>query len=240
MKLKLLEGKNNEKERAITADDPRLKVEMKMLRSKFKHLNIQKKIIDSVDKVVNTVSLKNRIQWFQPCFMGYYQQNTQEFLRYLLVGLHEDVNKVLVKPILTEITDDMNDDKRAEESWKRYLKMTTKIIDNFVGQLESTLKCSFCGYCSVTFDCFWDLSLPLPQRTGHMRLSQCMDSFTREETLDEDDMPTCSKCKERRKSTKTLSFHKFPKVLVIPLKYFRSSVCSSDKVNVIRDFPLED
>jgi ubiquitin carboxyl-terminal hydrolase 2/21 len=30
--------------------------------------------------------------------MGYCQQDAQEFLRYLLEGLHEDVNRVTAKP----------------------------------------------------------------------------------------------------------------------------------------------
>lgn len=60
---------------------------------------------DSSDRVVNTVSLKSQIQRFAPRFMGYAQQDAQEFLRYLLEGLHEDVNRVTEKPkpILTEI-----------------------------------------------------------------------------------------------------------------------------------------
>lgn len=55
--------------------------------------------------VVNTVSLKSQIQRFAPRFIGYAQQDAQEFLRYLLEGLHEDVNRVKEKPkpILTEI-----------------------------------------------------------------------------------------------------------------------------------------
>lgn len=65
----------------------------------------------------------------------------------------------------------------------------SKIVDHFVGQLKSTLKCTYCGHCSVTFDPFWDLSLPIPQRTGPLRLSQCLDAFTREETLDGDEKP---------------------------------------------------
>lgn len=62
---------------------------------------------DSSDRVVNTVSLKSQIQRFAPRFMGYAQQDAQEFLRYLLEGLHEDVNRVIEKPkpILTEIDD---------------------------------------------------------------------------------------------------------------------------------------
>lgn len=41
--------------------------------------------------------------------MGYAQQDAQEFLRYLLEGLHEDINRVKTKPrgITTEIDDNL-------------------------------------------------------------------------------------------------------------------------------------
>lgn len=59
------------------------------------------------DHVVNTTSLKSQIQRFAPRFMGYSQQDAQEFLRYLLEGLHEDVNRVTTKlpPIHGDIPD---------------------------------------------------------------------------------------------------------------------------------------
>ena len=50
-----------------------------------------------------------QIQKFAPRFMGYNQQDSQEFLRYLLEGLHEDVNRVAVKikPLDTDIADNI-------------------------------------------------------------------------------------------------------------------------------------
>lgn len=59
------------------------------------------------DHVVNTTALKSQIQRFAPRFMGYSQQDAQEFLRYLLEGLHEDVNRVITKlpPIHGDIPD---------------------------------------------------------------------------------------------------------------------------------------
>ncbi|XP_044762795.1 ubiquitin carboxyl-terminal hydrolase 8-like isoform X2 [Coccinella septempunctata] len=197
---------------------------------------------DSCDRAVNTASLKGQIQRFAPRFMGFAQQDAQEFLRYLLEGLHEDVNRVKEKPkpIHTEIDDKLNDLEKSAESWNRYLRMdNSRIVDIFVGQLKSTLKCTFCGHCSVTFDPFWDLSLPIPMRTGQLRLSQCLESFTREETLDGDEKPTCSKCKERRKCTKSFSIQKFPKILVIHLKRFSPTERFRGKLSVTVDFPLE-
>ncbi|KAK4877787.1 hypothetical protein RN001_010293 [Aquatica leii] len=198
---------------------------------------------DSSDRVVNTVSLKSQIQRFAPRFMGYSQQDAQEFLRYLLEGLHEDVNRVTVKPapILTEIDEKLSDGEKSFESWQRYLRMdNSRVVDIFVGQLKSTLRCTHCGHCSVTFDPFWDLSLPLPQRAGPLRLQQCLDSFTREETLDGDEKPTCSKCKERRKCTKSFAIQKFPKILVIHLKRFSPTERFRGKLSVSVDFPLEN
>lgn len=56
------------------------------------------------------------------------------------------------------------------------------------------------------------VSLPTSSRC---KLESCLDLFIKEEILDGDEMPTCSKCKTRRKSTKSFTIHRFPKYLVI-------------------------
>lgn len=43
----------------------------------------------------------------------------------------------------------------------------------------------------------------------------CLDMFAKEEVLDGDEKPTCSKCQTRRKCTKKFSIQKFPKILVL-------------------------
>ncbi|XP_076254184.1 uncharacterized protein LOC143192615 isoform X2 [Rhynchophorus ferrugineus] len=193
---------------------------------------------------VNTAALKAQIQRFAPRFMGYAQQDAQEFLRYLLEGLHEEVNRVTSKPkpITTDIDDNLSDAEKANEAWRRYLRAEDSfIVDMFVGQLKSTLKCTHCGHCSVTFDPFWDLSLPLPsgRHTTSVRLAHCLDAFTKEETLDGDEKPKCAKCKERRRCTKSFSIQKFPQVLVIHLKRFSPLERYRGKLNTLVEFPLE-
>ncbi|XP_063545593.1 uncharacterized protein LOC134753599 [Cydia strobilella] len=193
------------------------------------------------DAVVNTTSFKSQVQRFAPRFMGYSQQDAQEFLRYLLEGLHEDVNRVTVKPkpILTEIDDSLSDSAKALEAWQRYLRMEdSRVGDIFVGQLKSTLRCTHCKADSVTFDPFWDLSLPIPSRTGNLKLQQCLQHFTKEEEMDGDEKPTCSRCGVRRKCLKWFTVHKFPQVLVLHLKRFSPTERFRGKLNVVVEFPL--
>ncbi|XP_014251956.1 ubiquitin carboxyl-terminal hydrolase 2-like [Cimex lectularius] len=191
-------------------------------------------------KIVNTSSFKSQIQRYAPRFMGYNQQDAQEFLRYLLEGIHNDINRVTVKQKnLPEIDDNLTDSVKANESWKQYLQIdNSEIVDLFVGQLKSTLQCTSCDHKSTTFEVFWDLSLPLPTRSStSLRLSQCLDHFTKEEILDGDEMPTCSKCKTRRKCTKRFSIQRFPKILVLHLKRFSPSE-RYRKLSATVEFPL--
>lgn len=195
----------------------------------------------SSDSAVNPQAFKSQIQKFAPRFMGYSQQDAQEFLRYLLQGLHEDVNRITTKPkpILSDIDDSLSEVQKANESWRRYLRMDdSKIVDIFVGQLKSTLQCTSCGHASVTFDPFWDLSLPIPKAAGTVKLQQCFDLFTKEEVLDGDEKPTCSKCKTRRKCTKSFTIHKFPHILVIHLKRFSPHERYRSKLSTNVDFPF--
>ncbi|CAG9817183.1 unnamed protein product [Phaedon cochleariae] len=139
------------------------------------------------------ISSKAKIQKFAPCFIGNAYLDSQEFLRFLLLGLHEDINEVIEKPNpkFTDIDEILDVNEKASEAWSRFLK-----VNNCVGLIKSSLK-----YSSLTFDLFWDLSLPLPQQKRKISSFQCLDSFTRKESLGGEDKPTCSKSKERRKCT---------------------------------------
>jgi ubiquitin carboxyl-terminal hydrolase 4/11 len=92
---------------------------------------------------------KQQLQRFAPQFSGYAQHDTQEFLAFLLDGLHEDLNRVLKKPYV-EIPDwDGEGDhalvKHATTAWEGYKKRNDSVIvDLFQGQYKSTLVCPEC------------------------------------------------------------------------------------------------
>uniref|UniRef100_A0A914UGJ3 ubiquitinyl hydrolase 1 n=1 Tax=Plectus sambesii TaxID=2011161 RepID=A0A914UGJ3_9BILA len=191
---------------------------------------------------VSPDNFKNQIQKFAPRFVGYQQQDSQEFLRYLLQGLHEDVNRVRTKPTpLPPMDDTLPDSQKAMECWKRYLRTDdSKVVDVFVGQLKSELICTHCGHTSTTFDPFWDLSLPIPndrRSAGNINLEDCLTAFTREEVLDGDEMPKCEKCCVHRRCTKKFSVYKFPKILVLHMKRFSGERFRS-RLSTLVNYPI--
>ncbi|XP_016923731.1 ubiquitin carboxyl-terminal hydrolase Usp2 isoform X4 [Drosophila suzukii] len=186
---------------------------------------------------VTPMELKRAFSTKHRMYSDYNQQDAQEFLRFFLDSLHSALNTG-VKGETLSIDDNLSDNKKADLTWEWYSRHENSLVrDLFVGQLKSTLKCTTCGNTSVTFDPFWDLSVPLPS-SSRCKLEACLDLFIREEVLDGDEMPTCAKCKTRRKCTKSFTIQRFPKYLVIHLKRFSETRWS--KLSNIVEFPISD
>ncbi|XP_025749639.1 ubiquitin carboxyl-terminal hydrolase 2 isoform X1 [Callorhinus ursinus] len=197
----------------------------------------------SPNDVVSPSEFKTQIQRYAPRFVGYNQQDAQEFLRFLLDGLHNEVNRVTVRPKSNpENLDHLPDDEKGRQMWRKYLEREdSRIGDLFVGQLKSSLTCTDCGYCSTVFDPFWDLSLPIAKRGyPEVTLTDCMRLFTKEDVLDGDEKPTCCRCRARKRCIKKFSIQRFPKILVLHLKRFSESRIRTSKLTTFVNFPLRD
>ncbi|KAL2554151.1 ubiquitin-specific protease 8 [Forsythia ovata] len=107
---------------------------------------------------------KSSIASFAPQFSGYNQHDSQEFLAFLLDGLHEDLNRVKRKPYAeAKDEDDRPDEVVADEYWRNHISRNDSVIvDLCQGQYRSSLACPVCKKLSITFDPFMYLSLPLP------------------------------------------------------------------------------
>ncbi|CAL8350296.1 unnamed protein product [Lota lota] len=196
----------------------------------------------SSSDAVSPSEFKTQIQRYAPRFVGYNQQDAQEFLRFLLDGLHNEVNRVTVRPRGTaEDFDHLPDEEKGKKMWSKYLEREdSKVVDLFVGQLRSSLTCSHCGFCSTVFDPFWDLSLPIAKKGyGEVSLMDCMRLFTKEDVLDGDEKPTCYRCKARRRCTKKFTVQRFPKILVLHLKRF-SEARRTSKLSTFVNFPMKE
>lgn len=115
-------------------------------------------------------SFKEVVGRCAPQFSGWGQQDTQEFLGFLLDGLQEDLNRIKKKPYIPkpDSTDEMVNDQEAirglaAQVWDIHKQRDDSIIsDLFTGLYKSTLVCPECAKVSITFDPFTNLTLPLP------------------------------------------------------------------------------
>lgn len=124
-------------------------------------------------------AFKDCVGRYAPQFAGWAQQDSQEFLGFLLDGLQEDLNRVKKKPYIEkpDSTDDMvgNQEKIRElagKVWGIHKARDDSVIgDLFTGLYKSTLVCPTCDKVSITFEPFNNLTLPLPvQNVWHKKL----------------------------------------------------------------------
>ena len=113
---------------------------------------------------------KSTIGRYAPSFSGYGQQDSQEFLGFLLDGLQEDLSRVKKKPYIEkpDSTDDMVNNpaaikEMADKVWDITKQRDDSVIaDLFTGMYKSTVVCPECDKISITFDPFNNVTLQLP------------------------------------------------------------------------------
>ncbi|KAM0787637.1 hypothetical protein ACM66B_003702 [Microbotryomycetes sp. NB124-2] len=194
------------------------------------------------------ITFRENICRFAPQFKGSDQHDAQEFLGFLLDGLHEDLNYVVKKPPPIEMTPDREHDLEtlppqimSEREWEIYrMRDDSFVVQCFQGQFRNQLKCLTCGKTSTTYNTFMPLSIPIPsgRSASKATLEECISAFVREEILDKDDAWFCPKCKTNRRASKRLTLSRLPPILVIHLKRFSFRGPFSDKVETQVQYPL--
>lgn len=197
---------------------------------------------------VGPTALKDLSGRLRDTFRGSEQQDCQEFLTFILDGLHEDLNINGDKERLKQLTE-AEERKREGMSfrlastieWERYLKSDySPIVETMQGQYQSRLKCLTCGNTSTTYNVFSFLSLPIPLNHQTVSLKDCFDLFTQDEILDNDNAWHCPKCKTRRRAVKTLTISRLPQVLIIHLKRFQQKVSGTNKLETFVTYPTNN
>ena len=201
----------------------------------FIFMKVMEDLWDTSSDLLAPHELNRQVGIVAPRFSGYNQHDAQEFMRFLLNELHDEINKASVKGRKSPA-----DNETLESALERYLTWEdSKISDLFGGMLRSTVCCLVCRHTSTLYYSFMDLALPIPKKKNALpssvhyyslscdatllpavQLSECLQIFTTEETLDEEERPYCARCKKLTKSTKQLEIAKLPSYLVIQLKRF--------------------
>lgn len=206
----------------------------------------------SPDEILSSVQRLNSL------FHGYQQHDSQEFLRFLLNTMHEELRQKL-------------DISSSEE--------VSIVSEVFRGKTCSTVTCLRCNKESKCIEPFYDISLPIPNEpfTIEMRenilksnstvssnnppmstsswlwsrtknilglsseprvsITDCFIQFMKTEKLAGADAYFCNHCKTKTECLKRMSIISFPEVLVVHLKRFRHDWGSS-KLTKLVSFPV--
>lgn len=192
---------------------------------------------------------KSLVGRFNSQFIGYGQQDSQEFLRFALDGLSADLNRVTSKPKYKELKFTKESKHEQAEAWWEYFKSREEshITDMFQGQLINITECHSWGHQSLAFDSFMDLSLSIPEertrslyaRTSTVSLEKWLDEFSGEEKFDKDWGYKCEEWKKTTRITKRMRIYRFPPLLWIHFKRFHYSSWRRDKINTSVKFPIK-
>ncbi|KAI7900888.1 uncharacterized protein BX663DRAFT_532037 [Cokeromyces recurvatus] len=201
-------------------------------------------------ETVTTKFFHNTLYHLSDQFNDFQQHDAQEFMIFVLSTLHEECkDKPLKVPTYEELDaqygdgwlDKLPDWQASAWSWERSLALNSSIIVSlFQGQFRSRLQCLTCGSESTTYNDFMSLLLPIPLESSTHKLTiyDCLDEFSKKETLGESNEWRCSRCKAMRTATKQLTLSKLPDVLLVTLGRFKKEGMFSNKLDNDVDYPM--
>ena len=111
--------------------------------------------------------MKRIVERYAPQFDNDAENDSEEFMAFLLDGLHEDLNQVKDKPYMDKKNDDgkASDHTLAVEELIYYKKRNqSRIHEIFNGQIKSVVKCLTCGTKGRAFEPICIVDLPLPNK----------------------------------------------------------------------------
>ncbi len=157
------------------------------------------------------------------------QQDSQEFLTFLLNSIEEEISKKMIyicgRHTKTNTKHNVYDNIiniRATMMWTSYIKNEFSIIKNlFGGMTYNTIRCEYCSNISYNFDIIQIVQLSIPDNVKDLDLYKCLDEYSKEEQVDKKNKINCNLCGRKNKSFKKTLLWKTPKVLIIQLKRFK-------------------
>lgn len=187
------------------------------------------------NQVLRPKSFVENMSKFVPKYFTLDQQDSHEFLMYILDFLHKGICYEIDVDISGTVKN-KNDElmKQSLEQWRGfYEKNYSFIIETFGGTFYNKINCNNCLVQENIFEPFNCMSVNIPQ-TGSVTLKSCLDDYFNIE--EEIDSWCCEKCKGNgcSKSIKTWTF---PNYIIIHFKRFTNS---GKKIHTYVDFPTDD
>lgn len=221
-------------------------IERKLLNewNELRNLMWSKNCVIGPGAWIRAVQLISRVKK-QHLFTGYAQNDINEYLLFILDMFHEALKRKVKMTIIGDV-ENMKD-KMAKECYsvikKMYSEEYSEIIKLFSGIHVSSIISQETGdVMSYKPEPFMVLELPIIKASektmnNEIDIYDCLDSFTGDEILDEDNKWLNEKTGKKELIKKNLCFWNFPDILIISLKRFSNN---GNKIQKLVNFPIEN
>ena len=165
-------------------------------------------------------------------FEGFQEHDTQEFCRYLLQDLNNELNQVQYP---SSYKKEMAKNKTKKESFDLYVKdclskENSIITDLFIGYFSFEYKCE-CGFREYSFSQFLDLPIQMDAKVQGFDLYQMLrNNFYKTSYVDMGE--TCSFCRRTSKKNEIMKIAKLPNILIISLQRINPKTGMKNNANV--------
>lgn len=203
------------------------------------------------NQIIKPKSFMESVAFFHKKYFSMSQQDSHEFMLYLLDLLHRSIKyeiDVDIKGKVLSYKDQLM--KESLETWKRFYENDYSfIVDTFNGTTISNIICNKCGNKNALFEPYNSFSLSLPNM--NCTLYECLDHyFDNNEIIENWRCEKCSPGSNPSGCTKNTKVWTIPNYVIIHLKRFRELTPSNVDGMVLRshrlkntnlvDFPLKD
>ena len=189
------------------------------------------------NKNVKSISPKEFKEIFankHPIFKGPRQQDTQEFCRFLLEDINQELNEIKEKPYYIELSTinktKVECNKEYDENFRS--RENSIIIECFYSQIINIFICK-CGYETYSFQKILDFPLLLKKDCKKTELNNLLKIY-----FENKDVPfetECEKCQKKEVHKKIIKFTQIPNILILSLQ--RRNEKTGNKNNCILKFP---
>lgn len=176
------------------------------------------------------------------------QQDSPDFLLFILEKIIEEIGQKVTFIPGKIIHDEVDMEKSFEllissiDINKFLNKEFSPLTNLFNGLGHATTTCEICKNKNSKFETFKILEIEIPDVEKEINLFDCLDKWSENEKLDDDNRYECSFCGVKSNASRKHMIMKTPKILIIHLKRFKKDMYGRimGKNNKKITFPIEN
>ena len=187
------------------------------------------------NNVLNTTSILK--EFIKRCkkekvyFESFTQNDAQEFITLFIDFLHGSIKRKVRIEITGEPKNNYDQTKiESINAWKTFFESNySYIIKTFYSKLLSFTSCPNCNYVSKKHEPISTITLSLED--NFKTLYDCLNEFTKEFVLDEENRWDCEKCKQNVRPQKKTAFWDLSDVLIFSIKQYTKNRKINQKIS---------